>query len=391
MQYIEHVFMWTATGGLIAPLSLLLAGGTLMLLALASLLITLWPGKQRLARPAGRTLAGASGALFTGSRMGLGTGIAGGIAFLFLQSRLGEFFFAPPDTLTQGFILGTGLGTLLMLTVSLFWTANRWLMAGLLIGTLVLLGGFRFGYGITAGYGPAVGVGVGPEVAMVYGMAGGLGGMLIASLVQMPQHLRLTVRWAAGGLLAGFMAGVATAVFGWMSGNAIFMTPYVATMGPTFTTPTTGQTLDGAIYGVSVFAAAGVLIGALAGRLSVAPRTPAEGDWHARLNGMLSALGLLAGLAGGMGIALMPRLFGGPLSMSHPISDPAAGLAGLFTGLAAGVLAAAGAWFVWHRLRPHATATVADRAVWCLALIIAGIGIITLPHSYISLFALSIH
>jgi hypothetical protein len=261
------------------------------------------------------------------------------------------------------------------------------------VGLLVFL--LRFG--VTAGYGPDVGEGIGGDVALVFALSGGLLGALL-SVIVVGIASRRTDFWRR--LLSGSAIGIASALLlafiGSLAGVFTFMLPYAAQVGMDTSTPQ--QNTLGLLYGYGVFSLIGLLLGGIAGGLSAlqyreVANTSADAGAgsHNQPHWATFTPALFLGLLSGLSIGLLQRYVGGPLIMNAPLPDTQAGQSGLIAGLCSGVILGAGVALLWHRAEKGESRQGVARSMGGIALIVAGLIVISLPYWFVPLIGLSIH
>lgn len=339
-------------------------------------------------------------ALAGSASIGLSIGLAGSIGFLTLQSRIGgpDFFLAPYDV-RAGLLCGLGLGLLALLAIGAGLVLRSAPALGMLLGTLAGLGIFRLIFGPTAGFGGEVGLGVGREVGIMFGAAGGLLGAILASIALLvigaarsrsagTDTPRLTGRgwpWPLIGLAAGAVLATMIAVLGSQLGYFQFLVPYNAQVPdvPPDTSPT-GMQHD-FLFGLGMFAVGGALIGCFLGLQWAL----SSGD-GARRHGVWLGVGMVVALLCGLSFGLDHRGVGGPLFaiQSQIPREPAASVAGLLVGLAGGaligILLLVGARIAQTHARLRALANLA------LPLVV-GLLLLVLPYWYTPVFAINIY
>lgn len=369
-------------------LTLIAMGLLIAILALISII----PRRHELAE---RTLALAGGA-----SIGLAVGLAGGIGFLALQSRVGgpDFFLAPYNV-RAGLLCGLGLGVLAALAIGAILAFRSAPVLGMLLGTLAGLGIFRLIFGPTAGFGGEVGLGVGREVGIMFGVAGGLLGAILAAIILLVARdvrarstetdtsspARRGWRWPLAGMAVGAIVADLIAVLGAQLGIFQFLVPYNGQVPdvPPDTSPVGIQ--HDFLFGVGMFAVSGALIGCLLG-LHWALFQGQGARRHSVWLGVSMIVTLLCGLSFG----LDHREVGGPLiaTQFQVAQDPVASMRGLVIGLASGV-ALGVLLLIGTRIgRTHARWHAVARMV--LALIV-GLLLITLPYWYTPIFAINMH
>ncbi len=345
-------------------------------------------------------LADRTQALANGASIGLAIGLAGGIGFLALQSRIGgpDRFLAPLDVRTA-VITGVAIGLLTALAACAFITTRSAAALGLLLGTLAGLAIFRLIFGPTAGFGGEVGFGVGSEVGIMFGAAGGLLGAILAAIMLLivraarsrsadadnPTPARRGWRWPLIGLALGAVLAVLVGVLGAQMGVFQFLVPYNGQVPdvPPDTSPT-GMQHD-FLFGLGMFAIGGALIGCFLGL-----QWALSQEQGARRHGVWRGVGMVVALLCGLSFGLDHRGVGGPLfaTQFQIPREPAASVTGLLVGLAGGValgvLLLVGARITRMNTRWHGVASMA------LALIV-GVLLLTLPYWYTPIFAINIY
>jgi hypothetical protein len=339
--------------------------------------------------------------------LGLGAGLLGSSAFEVVQSHLGHFMFLPPTSLAGGLLAGLGLSILLGALGGRLHQYPRSLVIGVgagIAGSFVL---FRLLFGATAGYGPSVGEGVegvGVEVALVFGLLGALVGAFLATVVRRARGGQAYWwRRILVGAGAGLATGVVVALIGTLSGQFLFLLPYV----PPESSPAhdivaaLAQTrMPGLVYGFSLFASAGALLGGVGGGLgskgqqarSSNTTTASPLGQSERVGG---ALGLLLGLLGGLAVGLSLR---GPSQFLAPTVpwNPQAGIVGLLVGGVLGLVAGIGIAVIWNRAdQPGSDQARAqggrNRGQGAgIALLVIGVVLLLLPYWFLPLFGLNI-
>jgi hypothetical protein len=371
-------------------LTIIVMGLLITLLALISMILV-FVRRHGLAE---RTLALAGGA-----SIGLAIGLAGGIGFLALQSRVGgpDFFLAPYNVYV-GLLCGLGLGLLALLAIGASLMLRSAPALGMLLGTLAGLGIFRLIFGPTAGFGGEVGFGVGREVGIMFGATGGLIGAILAATILLvvravrsrsaatdsPISARRGWRWPLIGLAGGAVVATLVAVLGAQLGIFQFLVPYNAQIPdvPPDTSPT-GMQHD-FLFGLGMFAVGGTLIGCFLGL-----QWALSSSNGARRHGIWVGGSMVVALLCGLSFGLDHRGVGGPLIavQSQIAYNPDASMRGLLIGLAGGValgvLLLVGARIVRTHARWHETVAM----VFAL---IVGLALITLPYWYTPFFAISI-
>ncbi len=358
-------------------------------------LISIIPVFARRHGLADRTLALAGGA-----SIGLTVGLAGGIGFLALQSRIGgpDFFLAPYD-IRAGLLCGLGLGLLALLAIGAILALHNAPALGMLLGTLAGLGIFRLIFGSTAGFGGEVGLGVGREVGIMFGTAGGLLGAILAAIILLavraarsrpaatdtPILARRGWRWPLVGLVVGAIIAALIATLGAQLGIFQFLIPYNAQI-PDVAPDTSPIGLQhDFLFGLGMFAIGGALIGCFLGL-----QWALSQGQGARRYGIWLGVGLIGALICGLSFGLDHRGVGGPLlaTQVQVPREPAASVSGLLIGLAGGValgiLLLVGARITRTHARWH------DAVRMALALIV-GLLLLTLPYWYTPIFAISIY
>lgn len=373
-------------------LTLIVAGLLITVLALASLRLIF----NRRYELAGRTLALAGGA-----SIGLAIGLAGGIGFLTLQSRIGgpDFFLAPYNVYA-GLLCGLGVGLLAALAVGAILTLRSATALGMLLGTLAGLGIFRLIFGPTAGFGGEVGLGVGREVGIMFGAAGGLLGAILAAIIMLilrdahsrPAETDAEIsaqrgwRWPLVGLALGAMIATFIAVVGAQLGIFQFLVPYNAQVPDVAPDTSPAGLQHDFLFGLGMFAVGGALIGCFLGlhwTLSSGTGARRHGVW------LGVGVGMVVALLCGLSFGLDHRGVGDPLlAVQSQIADnPEASMRSLVIGLVGGaligVLLLIGARIVRTHARRHETVAMA------LALIV-GLLLLALPYWYTPLFAINI-
>jgi hypothetical protein len=369
---------WTVLCLYIAGAALCLYGG----LMLAQYILSRNSPTLRFLAPLARPES--AGGLGNGVLLGVGSGLLGSIAFGFVQSHVGDLLFLSPNSLVSGLPVGAGLGVLAGALAGRLPRCPRSVVFGLGAGVAAGFVALRLRFGPTAGEGDEA------ELALVFGLLGGLLGAFLATILA--GAIGRQARWWRRILLgagSGLTAGLALALLGTLSGQVMF------------TLPEANQaTTAGLVYGFGVYAAAGALLGGVAGGL--APQR-----WHTETEDealaspvrspswLVFALGLLLGLQGGLAIGLTYSCVGGgPLSCTSVPPDPQAGLLGLLVGGLLGLLLGIGLAVLWNRAdRQRSDRVGASRRKninvgASIALIAIGLVVLSLSYWFIPLLAI---
>lgn len=379
-------YAYTPPGGPWTVLCLYLAGAALCLyggLMLAQYVVSTNSRTAgflaRLVRPE------SAGGLGNGVLLGLGSGLLGGIAFGFVQSRIGNLLFLSPNSLVSGLLAGAGFGILAGALVGRLPRCPRRVVFGLGAGIASGLVAFRLRVGPTAGEGYDVGL------ALVFGILGGLLGAFLATILagaiggQGHWWRRILI-----GVGSGLIAGLALALIGTLSGQVLFTLPSA-----------TQATTLGLVYGFGAYAAAGALLGGVAGGLAPQQRRTETGDEAPASAGgiptwLVFALGLVLGLLGGLAFGLTYTTVGGGLLLLPAVPpDPWPGLPGLLVGGFLGVLLGIGLALLWNRAdrqrfdRVGASRRQNSNVGASFALIAIGLVVLSLSYWFIPLLAVN--
>lgn len=303
--------------------------------------------------------------LAEGAAIGLAGGAVSALSLAFSESLLGGVFWTFASGATQGLLMGVALAALVGAAVWALLRRNDIRLWGALIGLALGLAVFRLSGGASAGYGPELDYGFGPEVGLLFGLAGLLLGALFGALA----GPRANWRFPTVGALIGAALGGLVAWVGYATGAFVFILPYFGgvTDRQPYPTPPYLVTL-GIVYGFALFIIGGALAGAVIGAFA----TPTG----SRLTGALTGLGLLLGALLGLNAGLQHGDVGGPPAFAlQQVYDPVATGMGLLGGLAIGLVVVTLGWLTWRwaGAQPGRRALLGAVGMLALGLIVAAL------------------